>query len=440
MADTQPPSETNGQNKSFASGGRASHATLIVLCLIFVSDYADRYVTSSMVNFIKADWGITDAQAGWLMGVVLLFITIFSLPASFLIDRWSRRKMVAIMTLLWSLATLACAFTRNYTQLLVARAFIGIGESGYAPAGTAMLAAAYSEEKRGLVMGIWNASIPLGVGIGMVAGGLIASHWHWSHAFGLVAFPGMILAAIAWFLPDYKSVKSEEATHSGGRGLIGLLIAIIKDIRQVVTIPTVLFTYLGFAMNVSVTTCVMHWLPSYFERVGLAEPGKGGLSTMPVFALVLVGAPLGGFLSDWWIKRRREARLWFPAITSGLAAVTLFLAFFLVGTGFQVPLFVLYGVFITCFIAPAIAVTQDVVHPGLRALAYALCVVAQHLFGDIWSAPLVGWLSDHLELGLAGAMLFVPLWGVMAALFFRIASLFYLKDLAKVEKVELEKE
>lgn len=162
-------------SETYTGTGMRSHAILIVLFLVYMSDYIDRYVVASMIEFIKKDWDITDAQAGSLMSVVLLFITIFTVPASILIDRWSRRKMVALMVFFWSLATLACAFTKNYTQLLLARASVGIGEAGYAPAGAAMLAGAYPEDKRGKALGVWNASIPLGVGIGLFAGGQIAT-------------------------------------------------------------------------------------------------------------------------------------------------------------------------------------------------------------------------------------------------------------------------
>ena len=128
MRHSPAPAPATPGTDTYASAGMRSHAILIVLFLIYMSDYIDRYVVASMIDFIKRDWHITDAQAGTLMSVVLLFITIFTVPASILIDRWSRRKMVSLMVFLWSLATMACAFTKNYTQLLVARAFIGIGE------------------------------------------------------------------------------------------------------------------------------------------------------------------------------------------------------------------------------------------------------------------------------------------------------------------------
>jgi len=418
---------------TYTGTGMRSHAILIVLFLIYMSDYIDRYVVASMIDFMKRDWQISDAQAGALMSVVLLFITVFTVPASILIDRWSRRKMVSVMVFLWSLATLACAFTKNYTQLLVARAFIGIGESGYAPAGAAMLSAAYPEDKRAKALGIWNASIPLGVGVGLFAGGQIAKHWGWQHAFGLVAFPGMLLALAAWFLPDYKPVRAESSAE-GFNDLRGFFAKALQICRK----PSLVLTYLGFAMNVAVTTALMTWMPSYFERTGLAKPGEGGTYTMPIFALVLVGAPLGGFLSDAWHRRRPEARMIFPALTSLAAALILLVALLNPGKEAQLYIMISYGILATCFVAPAASVTQDLVHPGLRAFSYALCVIVQHMCGDIWSPWLVGAISDRI--GLSKAMLIIPAFGMMAAVFFYIGSRFYNRDLARVEKVELEAE
>lgn len=419
----------NKSTGSYTGGGMKSHAILIVLSLIYVSDYANRFVISSMLEFIKADWNITDAQAGWLMSIVLLFITIFAIPASVLIDRWSRRKMVSIMVFLWSLATLACGMAQNFVQLLVARAFLGIGEAGYAPGGSAMLAAAYPEEKRGQVMGIWNAFIPIGAGLGLAGGGIVAKQWGWQNAFSLVAVPGIILAVMAWFLPDYKTIK--KGTPGAGDGFF-------KDAKSLLRIPSLTLTYLAFAMNVSVTTAVMYWLPTYFERTGMADPGKGGALATPLFALVLIGAPLGGFLSDAWAKKRKNARMLLPAITSLAAAMILFAAFLQPGGGLQFPTMVLYGIFITCFIAPAVSVTQDVVHPARRALSFALCVIVQHLLGDVWSPVLIGRLSDAV--GLEKAMLVIPAYGLFAALFFYLGSRFYVRDLEGVEKVALEAE
>ncbi|MEN8159562.1 MAG: hypothetical protein ABFS41_05755, partial [Myxococcota bacterium] len=96
------------------------------------------------------------------------------------------------------------------------------------------------------------------------------------------------------------------------------------------------------------------------------------------------------------------------------AAAVLVLAFMAPQGMAQMLLLGVFGIVLTLFLAPAVAVTQDVVHPGLRALSYSLCVIVQHTAGDAWSPPLIGLLSDAM--GLEKAVLFLPAYGVMAAL------------------------
>ncbi len=110
------------------------------------------------------------------------------------------------MAVLWSLATALCALTGNFVQLLFTRALIGIGEAGYAPGGSAVISGLYPEDKRSKMMGLWNASIPLGTAIGVLAGGIIATRLGWKHAFGIVALPGLIVAILFFFVKDYKTV------------------------------------------------------------------------------------------------------------------------------------------------------------------------------------------------------------------------------------------
>lgn len=74
------------------------------------------------------------------------------------------------MAIVWSLATALCAFTGNYVQLFMARILIGFGEAVYAPGGSALISGMYPLEKRSKMMGLWNASIPLGSTVGVTMG------------------------------------------------------------------------------------------------------------------------------------------------------------------------------------------------------------------------------------------------------------------------------
>jgi MFS family permease len=194
---------------------RQSWTIFWLLFLLYMFDYMDRMVIVSLFPFLKQEMGMTDAQCGLLVSVVYWSILGFSFPASILVDRWSRTKSISIMAVVWSMATLACAFTKTFPQLLVARTAIGIGEAGYAPGGTAMLSANFPMEKRAQILGLWNASIPLGSALGIGIGGFVAHHFGWRHAFGLVAVPGLVLAILFYFVKDYKTVTLTKLETTG---------------------------------------------------------------------------------------------------------------------------------------------------------------------------------------------------------------------------------
>ena len=148
--------------KEYKLSKRSAYYIFTLLFLLYFFDYVDRMIVTSLFPFIQQEWGLTDTQSGLLVSVVYWSIVAFVFPVSILVDRWSRKKTIGIMALIWSLATLACAFTKSFPQLLVTRSAIGIGEAGYAPAGTAMLSGLFPPEKRSRMMGLWNMSIPLG--------------------------------------------------------------------------------------------------------------------------------------------------------------------------------------------------------------------------------------------------------------------------------------
>ena len=409
-----------------------SNYVFILLFLLYLFDYADRMVVNSMFSYIQNDLGINDFQSGWLVSVIYLAIGILTFPVSLLIDRWSRTKTIGMMAVVWSLATLLCAFTGNYVQLLMARVLIGFGEAGYAPGGSALISGMYPMEKRSKMIGLWNASIPLGSAIGVTMGGIIASTWGWKHAFGIVALPGLIIAILFLFVKDYKTVDLSFIDKSNNKIKMER-----KDIiREFLYKPSVLLTYLGLTAIVFVTTAMIVWLPKFFETVNGMNPKTAGTLAGAVMMLALIGAPAGGFIVDKWRKKEPRARLLFPAITTFISAALLFIAFYLTRGTVQLIVLFVFGIFIMLFISGAVAVTQDVIHPGLRATSYAIAVLVQNLIGSFTAPIVLGRISDLTNI--KTAMSIHPFSLLLGALLFLIGSKYYLSDMDKVTKVRLE--
>ena len=169
-----------------------SHAwfafTMTLALMVF--DYVDRQIIVSLFPHLKADWGLTDKQLGGLVSVVSITVALGALPVALFADRVSRVKSVVIMAVVWSLATISCMFTRNYSQLLTARAAVGLGEAGYGSIGAALIASHFPERLRAALLAAFFASASVGSVLGVMLGGVIAARWGWQAAFGVVGVPG----------------------------------------------------------------------------------------------------------------------------------------------------------------------------------------------------------------------------------------------------------
>jgi MFS family permease len=415
-----------------------SYYLFTLLFLLYLFNYVDRVIVTSLFPFIQKDWGLTDTECGMLVSIVFGAIVTLTIPASILVDRWSRKKTIGIMALLWSFATAACAFTKSFPQLLIARTGIGIGEAGFAPGGTAMLSGLFPAEKRSRMMGLWNASIPLGSAIGIGLGGIIAETWGWRHAFGIVAIPGAIVAILFFFIKDYKTVELVRTVKEGGAATVKVAMSKMDIFREFIRTPSLMLTNIGFAGVIFTTTSILTWLPTYFHRIDGIPMSQAGMKTGLIMMLAIIGGPVGGWIADVWFKKRASARLLFPAISTILTAVVLFAAFTLLDGKAQYTALLVMGVLIVAFAPAAITVTQDVIHPGLRAISYAVCVIFQNALGAFTAPMVLGALSDSY--GIKTAISVLPIFLVISAVLFFLGSFFYEKDLAKVEKVDLEME
>ena len=405
----------------------SAYYVLSLICILYMFDYADRLVITSFLDSIKREWNVNDTQLGMLTGIVNLFVAIFVLPMSILVDRWSRKKMIAIMALFWSFASLACAFAINYKQLLIFRAFTGLGEAAYASAAVALISKTFPRKNRARHIGIYNAAAPLGAGLGIMIGGQIAASFGWRYSFGLVAFPGMILALLFFTIRDYSTLPLEDdnpddLADSKPNSFGG----IIRSINNLLHIKTLWYVYLAYALIIGVNTAMLDWSTMYFTRYfgltqKLASTISGGLAIS-----ILVGAPIGGIVGDKLNRKYKNAYLLFSALTTFMAAIAL--AFALLSNDLTVSLicFGLFGIFSVIYLAPITTVIQNVVQPGMRAVAFGFNVLFMNLLGAFLFPIVIGKISDFV--GLQRSLFLLPVLMLMAVMLFVGCLKQYCKD------------
>ena len=398
--------------------------------LLMVFDFVDRQIIVSMFPHLKAEWRLSDAELGVLVSVVSITVALGTFPLAVLVDRWSRVKSIALMAIVWSLATLACGFCRNFGQLAIARSVIGLGEAGYGPAGGALLSTIFPARLRGTIMGAFLAAASLGAVLGVMLGGLIAARWGWQAGFGIVGVPGLILGLVFLVLRDYDNVVLTGRTASGsGRWAV----AVVEELFQS---RSGVAAYIGGALQLLVVAAVYVWLPSYLNRVYGLPPSTAGVWAAVVVLLGSVGTIVWGFVADRASRKHPRRKLLVPAACVVTTFVLLLIAFVFLAPGRgQFLLIALASFVMTASVGPVAAVAIDVVHPGLRATASSMAALVQNLFGLAAGPFIAGILSDAY--GLRAALSMMPVCCLFAAVAFVVAAYRYEADLGRVASIPL---
>lgn len=422
--------------KKFSSGGLSAHMILLVCMLLYMINYMDRQVLSAVQEVMKTDLGLSDTQTGIIQTVFLLSIALCSLPIAFAADRWSRRKALGFMALLWSGFTFLTGLGRSFLGVLFPRMIVGVGEAGFAAVGTAMITGAYPESVRGRVLGIFNLAIPVGSAIGVVLGGYLSVHFGgWRTPFYVFAIPGILLGIIAFFLGDYRTVP--DLDEQGRRkNFFTAALALFK-------IPTLKWLYIGYGMMQIMVFSFLVWGPAFIMRAHGVREDKAGLLIGLIGIMAIVGALLGGFLADWWQKRNPRGRMILAASAISLASVFLILGFILEFKGLGLAMGILFGVFAVMSVPALGAVTQDVVSPAQKSSVWGMAILAQYVLGGGWGPVIVGAISDHLGGGAAGlkvALIISSCGGLVAGLFYWLSSRHYAPDAERMKGILLESE
>ncbi len=420
------------EQKQFKVGGAGAISALTVITLLFMINFADRSILTIGLQPIKTAFNLTDAQAGSLPGLFTLGIAILTIPVSILGDRWARRKVIGIMALIWSVFTFTTGIATQMWHLLVARFFVGSGEAGYAPVGLSWISLSFEKEVRSLIMGIFWVGGNVGGIIGLILGGWLITTTHdWRTPFYIFAIPGIILAIIAFFLPDYKTIKQ------AGEGLLSK--RYLKSCVELFKIKAFWISIAGQALFYFTAFAFPAWMPTLLIRAFNMTTMTAGLTYGATALVVIIAGPLGGWLADKWQKHNKNGRPYFIALTLFVNLLTGFITLYLLDVSFISFIIGLVAMTITYgMILPAsLAVLNDVTPINVRVTAIGMANFICSFTGATLGPILVGTISDSAGGGAHGIqtglmyMLAISVLGVLAYL---ILPKFYFQESAGVDE------
>ena len=377
---------------------RYANYALGLLLVVYIFNFIDRQILSILLEDIKADIELTDTELGFLGGIAFaLFYTFAGIPIARWADRGSRRTIIAISILIWSIMTAFTGAARGFWMILAARVGVGIGEAGCSPPAHSLISDYFPPEKRGTALSIYSIGIPVGGSLGTLIGAWVGDLFGWRMAFVAVGLPGVLLALIVrWTLKEPERGRTELPTPDGqkvesGGESVGQVLKFLAGLRS--------FWHMAFAgsLHAFVGYGAAYFLPSFFARVhemGLAERG----TWLSAIALVgIIGTFLGGWLGDKLAPRDVRWYLWVPALAT-LAGVPIALGYYLSPDPYVALLLfgIPAGIAGPMYLGPSFAMTQTLVKPHMRAMASAILLFVLNLIGLGIGPWFVGFVSDAL--------------------------------------------
>lgn len=366
---------------------------LLLLMLIYLSNFIDRIIISVLGEAIKLDLKITDGQMGLLAGLAFAgSYGLMCIPIARLAERFKRTTVIAVAITVWSVFTALCGMAHTFMHLLLFRIGVGAGEAGYAPAAQSLISDYYPPEKRASALAIFALGVPLGTLFGALAGGYIAQHIDWRAAFLIVGAPGLILAVVVkLFLKEPRRGQSDSVSVAR----VAKAPPLTAVVKSLASSPAFLLMTAGLALVSLTSFGLTQFMAPFFIRVfgfdytqaGMALGLLGGVSAA-------IGTAAGGWLTD---KASLKNRRWY-ALIGGLGAL-LAIPFYLFGFQQQTPALALVVLFLGpiglfCGQAPVYAFTHNLVAPRMRASATALVIVALTIVGAGLGPFLTGAVMD----------------------------------------------
>ncbi len=207
-------------NKSSAAGVLRSpgYQMLLVglLSLNFGIVFFDRQALNVLMPFVQPEFGLSDTQIGIIAAGLSFTWAIAAFGVGKLSDTLGRRKMLLIAsTIAFSLCSFLTGIASSFAFLLGARLLMGVAEGGIMPISHAMVATEVARERRGLAQGVAQnlGSNLLGSFLAPVVLVAFATAFGWREAFYLAGIPGIVSAALMWFLIDEPAAPPKAAAH-----------------------------------------------------------------------------------------------------------------------------------------------------------------------------------------------------------------------------------
>lgn len=293
-------------NNNYPTSARAWF-TVFILMLAYVFSFIDRQILNLLVGPIKQDLQLTDTEMSLLMGLSFaVFYTICGIPLGRLADSKSRRGIIAVGVLFWSVATAGCGMAKSYWHFFLARVGVGVGEAALSPAAYSLITDSFPPNKRATALSLYSMGIYVGSGLAFLVGAKVI---HFAISQGEMHFPMLgeirpwqliflMLGAAGVLFSAVMFLIREPVRKGVGAGQVVPMKEVLRYFK--LNRVTILLHNLGFACIAFSGYGAAAWIPEFFVRTyGLSRVEVGEVLGWLTIIGGSAGILCGGALADW---------------------------------------------------------------------------------------------------------------------------------------------
>ena len=404
---------------------------LIIMMMVYAINIADRYVMSTVLEPIRVELHLTDGGIAFLTGVSLaLFYVTLGIPLSWVADRYNRRNLLAASLIAWSAMTALCGLSRGYSQLLLARIGVGVGEAGGTPACNSIVADYFPANRRPMAMTVFALGAPIGAWLGADMAGAVANAYGWRAAFLALGVPGVIAGALVYFtVREPVRGRLDEHKNDATPTMADTLRFLWKQ-------RAAFHIVMGGGVSALWGWGLMWFTPTYLQRSFDLSVGAAGAVVGPIHLIAGIAASL---LTAWLLARPSfvdpRRIVWLLAGVTAVATIPSFIVYYTHSLQTATIMLWIFIPAIYFYIGPAMALIQNLAPCKMRAMFIAVSLLSANVLNLIVAPQGVGWLSDYFAgsggptaVSLRMALLFLAPTGFWAAWHYWMASRTIIED------------
>jgi len=373
----------------------AAWLALFMMTLVYTLNITDRYVLSTLIEPIKNEFGLSDAAVGFLTGTSLaIFYVCAGLPLGALADRVNRKRMIALSVGVWSGMTALCGLSSTFTQLLIARIGVGIGEAGGTPPSHSLISDRFPPRYRAFALSVVGLGASIGAWLGASGAGMLNDAYGWRHSLLIFGLAGIPVALLVWVLvkePSRGSTDVKNVLEPSSESSFGILATLKytwgnKALLHVISGATMI-TFWGWG--------ILWWTPSFLVRSFNLTVGEAGALLGPIHgvggtALMIATVAIMYYCRNRSILNQPRLVLWTTLIGTFVSIYT-----FTVKDLHEVTVALwIFAPIIYIYIGPATGLVQNLYPPRMRAKGIAILLFTANIANLALAPQLIGWCSD----------------------------------------------